>query len=290
MFPIDPAGRHLVVTGVGYRDSRRQQAEVGLSVFSSDRIKPNIGAAVALKAAEAGYSLTLVSRTHSKLEAVRLSILERLPDASISVFETDLLDPASQRRLVDALPVEQEVDVVHSAGLSASAYTLPGDNPYLDIDKTPVELPLLEFEAVARSLLITVQAFLPRWRTQHIARLVVVSSMSGIRAVPFGFSHSSAKAALHHAVRSLCLELNPLGVRVSEVLPGIVNTGMYDSESVDYAIRKIGKSFGYSYEAGNLPQMSPIDVAETVVLCLRSNAHILSVAMVAEGQFPNHGA
>ena len=114
--------------------------------------------------------------------------------------------------------------------------------------------------------------------------------MSGIRAVPFGFAHVSAKGGLRQAVRSLTLELNPLGIQVSEVLPGIVHTGMYDPLAVDEAIRRMGHSFGYAYVPGKLPQMKPTAVSEAVILCLSCDAHILSIPMVATGQFPHHGA
>ncbi|MCI0401426.1 MAG: SDR family oxidoreductase [Gammaproteobacteria bacterium] len=284
----DLTNRRVVVTGVGFR--KPADTSNPSNVFITPDVKPNIGAAVALEAARAGYAVVIVARTASKLERVRASILEVVPTAEIMSYPVDLLDLRSVQNLASTLASGREIDLVHSAGLSAGTYKLPNDNPYLAIDQTPGDLPVVEFEAVVRSLLFVIQAFLPRLREQIRSRIVVVSSMSGIRAVPFGFAHVSAKGGLRQAVRSLTLELNPLGIQVSEVLPGIVNTGMYDSPAVDEAIRRMGHSFGYSYEPGKLPQMTATAVSEAVILCLSSDAHILSIPMVASGQFPHHGA
>jgi len=284
----DTTCRRLIITGVGYRSDF--DAVSHRNVYRDVDIKPNIGAVVALCAAQSGYRLVLVSRTAQKLENIRSSIIEIVPSAQIDLWPVDLLNPDDVKKCVSLLQNDCEIDLVHSAGLGAGTYQLPGDNPYLEIGETPVELPSLEFESVVRSLLIQVQCLLPRWRKQKQSRIVVISSMSGIRAVPFGYSHSSAKAGLHHAVRSMSLELNPLGIRVSEVLPGIVNTGMYDPPLVDSAIRKMGRSFGYEYEQGKLPQMDPMAVAEAVLLCLNTTAHILQISLVADGQFPFHGS
>ncbi len=185
---------------------------------------------------------------------------------------------------------DQEVDLVHSAGLSSGTYSVAGENPYLSLEETPLDHPALEFRSVVTTLHLVVKALLPRWRRQKRTRAVIVSSMSGVRAVPLGFSHSSAKAALHQAVRSLTLELNPIGIRFSEVAPGIVNTGMYDPPAVDAAARAISRAFGYEYAPGALPQMNVSAVADAALLCLTSDAHILSINLVADGQFPNLGA
>ena len=288
MSAIDPGQRRLVITGVGFRPSETDSANA--NVYTSAGCKPNIGAATALAGARAGYSVVAVARTREKLERVRKSIEELEPTTEMRSHAIDILNAESVRQFVDDLPRDREIDVVHCAGLSAGSYALPGDNPYLSVDRTPPELALVEFEAVVKTLLNTVQAFLPLWRQQAHARLIVVSSMSGIRAFPFGFSHSSAKGGLHQAVRSLTLELAPLGIYVTEILPGMVNTGLYDSLSVAASVRKIGQTFGYTYESGPLPQMSSAAVADAIILCLSSDAHVLSISMVSQGQFPHMGA
>lgn len=279
--------RQLLITGVGFKEIGATASQI--DIFADSTIKPNMGACVALSAAHAGYQLNLVARTSAKLERVRASILLRVPTARINCCPADGLDPASVESLVRCISDQPEMDIVQCAGASAGSFNTAGDNLFFPIEETPLHMPTLEFESVVKSLLILVQKFLPRLRTQKRARLVIVNSMSGLRAFPMGFSHCAGKGGLHQAIRSLALELNPMGIRVSEIAPGIVDTGLYDSKEVDSIVHKISETFDYQYPPGKLPEMTPHAVAEAVTLCLTSDSHILSIAMVSDGQFPHHG-
>lgn len=288
MSAIDPKKRTVLVTGVGFRCP--PTVSVGAEVFSSPQVKPNMGSAVALRAAQAGYSVVLLARTEEKLAAVRASILEAVPGAGIAVCPVDVLDRAALASLEGVMPGDREVDLVQCAGLSSGSYGVADDNPYLLVQDVPPELPTMEFDTIVRGLLNVTQRLLPRWLTQVQTRAVVVNSMSGIRPYPRGYAHASAKAGLHHAVRTLALELAKKSVLVSEVNPGAVDTGFYDAEAVKQSVTAIALEFGYDYRVSGVPQLPVEAVADAVLLCLTSAGHVLSVDVVARGQFPHHGA
>ncbi len=249
-----------------------------------------MGASVALRAATAGYSVVLLARTASKLTRIRDSIVTSVPEADVTFEPLDILDRDAVAAFVKGMPTDREFDLVQCAGLSAGSYNVPDDNPYVTIREVPPELPTVEFDMIVRGLLNMTQALLPLWKDQSQTRLVVVNSMSGIRTYPRGYAHASAKAGLHHAVRTLALELAKEQIFVSEVNPGAVDTGFYDSEAVKLAVAKIGLEFGYDYRISGIPQIPPNAVASAVHLCLTAPAHILSINAVAQGQFPHHGA
>lgn len=276
----------VIVTGTGYRSLSQDTAPIG-NVFKHPNVMVNIGAWVAKELVEQGFEVLIVSRTESKLQTLSNSIRIEHPNNRIDYCAVDLLDSKAVTEMVENIQRGKLIYLVHCAGLSAGSYKLPNDNPYLRIEETPIDLPCLEFDVIVKSLLILVQSLLPRFELQEESRIVVISSMSGVRAVPLGYSHSAAKAGLHNAVRSLALELNKRRIYVSEVLPGMVNTGMYDPPAVQMAIAEMGKYFGYDYKDSGLPQMPPKDVANAVKLCLTSEAHILSINLVAKGQWPN---
>ena len=188
------------------------------------------------------------------------------------------------------LSSEYTYSYVHSAGLSTASYSLKDDNPYLSIEELPIELPSLEFTTVVQSLLVMMKGLLPIFKSQESSRVVVINSMSGIRSYPLGYSHSSAKGGLHNAVRALSLELSKRNIFFSEIMPGIVDTGLYDSDAVIDAVKKIGAEFGYDYGSNGIPKMSPYCVAEVVHTCLTNSANILSVNMVSQGQFTHQSA
>jgi len=290
----------VIVTGVGYRKAER--------VFHGGRTcelihingvshKINIGTAVAKLLAENGARVCMASRDKQKLFHVRQYISEETncDPANISYYNIDLLDEKAVENFISSFNKHQPVWLVHSVGLGAQSYNINGNNPYMPFTKTSSYSISKEFEVPVKSLLLLVKYLEPRLQLQSETRFVVVTSMSGIRPYMYGYSHASAKAGLHHAVRSLSLELGCCykSVYVTEILPGIVDTGLYDSEEVIMSVQKIGETFGFfgdkKYTAKNFPLAPPSSVAKAIKLALESEAHILSIDMVAHGQFTNIG-
>ncbi|HWZ22076.1 MAG TPA: SDR family oxidoreductase [Cytophagaceae bacterium] len=281
--------RTIIISGCGYKTATGYTLSEHSNVFNDPGVKVNIGSATAQTLAESGYNLILISKTQDKLNHIKKSLVELFPGVAVTVFAIDLLNESEVRQLMPALNNKQTAyHYVHCTGISSGSYKIKDDNPYLSIEETPVDLPTIEFEAVVKSLLIMTQTLLPVFKQQPESRIVVVSSMSSVRSVPFGFSHTSAKAGLHNASRSLALELNKMKIYVSEVMPGAVDTGMYDNDIVKKRIIEMAKMFGYDYD--EIPMMPSSAVAESVKMCLESKSHILAINMVAQGQWPNLGS
>lgn len=276
----------IVILGVGFKAN--DSFDYSENVFLTKNAKINIGAACAKQFASRGYDLIIISKTPKKINKIREDLIALYPNRDIVAKPIDILNNNQVSDFFKSLDPHYSYSYVHSAGLGAGGYRIKDDNPYLALEDIPIDLPTKEFEVVVKSLLAFVRGFLPFFRNQVKSKVVVVNSMSGIRPYPLGFSHSSAKAGLHNAVRSLTLELNKENVFFSEVNPGMADTGFYDGDAVIDAVQKISKEFGYNYD--ELPQMSPYEVADAVTLCLESKAHILEVNLVSEGQFPHCGA
>ena len=234
------------------------------------------------------FDLILISKTADKLKKIKANINDLFPNVNVFVHSCDMLNSDEILEFVNGLDKSRKYFFVHCAGLNTGAYTIANDNPYLPIDELSFDLPVMEFETVVKSLHIMVKNLLPLFRKQDLTKVIVVNSMSGLRAYPLGFSHSSAKAGMHNATRALTLELNKANIFVSEVNPGIVDTGIYDNEIVQNAVKKISLEFGYKYEV--LPMMSPHEVGKAIFSCLISEAHILEINMVAKGQWPHVSA
>ena len=248
-----------------------------------------MGSAVAKKMAEEDFDLILISRTQEKLDKIKSDIIDLHPSVKITTVVLNILDDTEVKNFTKKLKRKDTTfHYVHSSGLSSGNYKVKNDNPYLSVEATGEDLVMLEFEIIVKSLLLMMKHLLPIFEKQKETRVVVINSMSGIRPFPFGFSHSAAKGGLHNAVRSLCLELNPKNIRVSEVNPGIVDTGFYDNKEIEKAIISICKTFGYDLKS--IPKMPPSAVASAVKLCLTEDSHFLSINMVAPGQIPNLGA
>jgi short-subunit dehydrogenase len=277
-----------IITGVGWRTSHGS-ADSPFS-FTSPTVKANIGAWTAYELLASGFPVMLIARRKERLSTLQSALLTCFPGSLVEIAALDVTDVNAVASWAESLPSMSNLAFVHSVGLSSGEYDVPNNNPYLPIAETPSNLPIAETEAVVKSLLLMTQGLLPHFRQCNGGRIVVISSMSGIRPFPFGFSHASAKAALHHATRSMALELHKRNILVSEVAPGIVDTGLYDNPYVKASVDHIAQAFGYDYSTSSLPMMSPRAVAEAVSLCLKSEGHVLSINIVANGQWPHLGA
>ncbi len=68
---------------------------------------------------------------------------------------------------------------------------------------------------------------LPTMREKGFGRIINISSVSGLVAMPTMGSYSASKAALESASESLWYEMKPFGVKVSIVQPGFVHSESY---------------------------------------------------------------
>lgn len=104
--------------------------------------------------------------------------------------------------------------------------------------------------------------------------LINVSSVTARFAPNARFAaYAATKAALDHATFALRLELDPLGVHVTSLAPGLVDTPLYDKVTGFAGARdKIAKS---------VPRwLSADDLADTVAWILSRPAHVVIAELV----------
>jgi short-subunit dehydrogenase len=170
-----------------------------------------IGAATARVFAAAGANVVLAARDATKLEALARGLAGR----ALAV-PTDVADRAAVTALMEqTVAAFGGVDIViNNAGVGLAA-------PVAD----------LSFEDFQRALsvdlfgpLALTQAALPYMRRRGRGQLIYVSSVVGLRALPYLGGYAAAKAALDRLTEALRIELRGSGVDVTVVFPGVVAT------------------------------------------------------------------
>ncbi|MFJ8387743.1 SDR family NAD(P)-dependent oxidoreductase [Streptomyces sp. NPDC094438] len=237
-----------------------------------------------------GAAVHLVARGEEKLSAVRDWILHEAKEdpaldstPEITFSAVDLASPAGIARMVREAGDDLPLSWVQSLGLGAGTVQLPDDDdPYLGIDGLTAELIDAEL-AVLTSTIAALQALLPVLRRQQEARVCVVSSMSAVRSINSGSTHAAAKGALSRLTDAAALELAGDGIYLTDIRPGGVDTGIYDSPVVQRTISAARAAYGYP---GPIPPMS---VGETIAHTLASDGHVTPVNLVAHGQM-SHAA
>ena len=81
-------------------------------------------------------------------------------------------------------------------------------------------------EANVTFILKTLKMLLDKGKVNRDSHLVVISSIWSHLSRPNKMSYGISKAALGGLVRSLAIDLGPLGIQINAVLPGPVDTPM----------------------------------------------------------------
>ena len=116
-------------------------------------------------------------------------------------------------------------------------------------------------------------------------RIIAMSSLGSVRAMPNYAFIGASKAALESLVRSLAQELGPSGIRVNAVSTGVVET---DALSYFPNREQLVESFKARTPAG--PVLTPEDVAGAVyLLCLPEASMINGHTLFVDGGFAISG-
>jgi NADP-dependent 3-hydroxy acid dehydrogenase YdfG len=178
-----------------------------------------IGRAIAEAFGDAGAAIVLASRTAADLDTVHAA-LETRGTRSLAV-PTDVRDDAAIERLVArSVDAFGRIDVLVTAAGVASFGPVLESTPSAWDDMLAVNL---------RAVMVTCRAVLPSMLARGRGSIINVASIAATRAIPGGAAYTATKAGVVGWSRVLAEELRPGGVRVGVLLPGAVDTPLWDA-------------------------------------------------------------
>jgi 3-oxoacyl-[acyl-carrier protein] reductase len=174
-----------------------------------------IGLGIAEVFAAAGASLVLTGRdTGAGQRAV--AAMEAI-GAKALFCAADMLDQASLRAAVAA--AEEQFGGVDILVQNAGVY------PEMTIEQMTADDWDLVHHTNLRGTFFAVQACIPAMRARGGGRIVLISSITGVRTGFPGLAHYGAtKAGVNGFMRSAALELAPYGITINAVEPGSIQT------------------------------------------------------------------
>ena len=177
-----------------------------------------IGRAAALKIADAGGNVLLVSRTREKLEEVKAEI--EASGGTAFVHPCDLSDTEDIDRMADEVLVEHgHVDVlVNNAGKSIRRSVALSYDRFHDYERT---MQLNYFGPVKLMLML-----LPKMRERRQGHIVNISSIGVQTNTPRFSAYVASKAALDAFSRSIASEMIDDGVTITTIHMPLVRTPM----------------------------------------------------------------
>jgi len=221
-----------------------------------------IGEATALRLAEAGCRVILAARRRERLEA----LAARLGDAGLAIA-LDVTDAAAIDALPDSLPESwRAIDIlVNNAG-----HDVGGRRRFheagADTWAHAIETNVIGLMRVTRRL---IEGMLER---DH-GHIVNIGSIAGYRPYATGTAYAASKFAVHGFSQCLRLDYANTGVRVTEILPGMVRTGFAEARWGDREqAARFYDEFGTCLEAD--------DVARAVLYALAQPSHVVVAELV----------
>ena len=199
-----------------------------------------IGLAIAQALVRAGADVVLVSRSRKALETARKKL-----GARASVVVADAGRPEDVDRLFKQVKRRHgRLDIlVNCAGIFT----------YKPFAETTLEDWQGNIETNLSSLFLTAKAALPLWEESRHAHLVNILSTSSRHAFANCSAYTAAKFGALGLTRVLREELQPKGIRVTAILPGLTDTEM------------LGE---FNFEIARARVMQPQDVADVVIAAL----------------------
>ncbi len=175
-----------------------------------------IGRAIALALADRGARVVAAARTESEIAAVARQIAEAGGEAAS--HRVDLADEASIRSLFERIDGDLgRLDVlVNNAGIGR--FGPVAEFPTADLDRV--------LAVNLRGTFLCCREAMRRMVPRRCGTLINISSVVGFKGYPEQAAYTASKHGIMGLTKSLAVEAQPHGIRVSAVLPGAVDTGL----------------------------------------------------------------
>lgn len=235
-----------------------------------------IGKETAILFAEKGWNVAATMRSKQKLSMFA-------DNKNIRTYLLEVKDKDSVASCIGQ--VIQDYGKIDAIVNNAGIYTI---NP---LEVTPDEIIDDVVDTNIKGVLYTTKAILAHFRENKSGIIVNISSIAGRATFPFQSVYHTSKWAVEGLSESLYYELEPLGIRVKVVEPGVVKTNLYESVSnlpIDQYPNEYQSSFGKGHDSltKNLKNgYSPKLDAKTVYKAVNSKSARLRYTSDSTTQF-----
>ena len=142
----------------------------------------------------------------------------------LKTLRLDITDEESISGAIDKIIAEKNrIDII----VNNAGYSLLGPLEQLDIDEIKDE-----FETNFFGIIKLIQSALPIMRKQGYGRIINISSLARRIGFPLSSAYVSSKFALEGLVESLRYEVQPFGIHVILIEPGVIKTNFVNNMKI----------------------------------------------------------
>lgn len=217
-----------------------------------------IGRATAIALANLGYHIIATGRRKERL----VSLKDELPSGTeLYVLSFDVRDQKAVKAAIDSLPVSwQNIDVlINNAGNAHGLDPIQSGN-------------LEDWDAMidinVKGLLYVSKEIMPGMVDRQSGTIVNIGSIAGKEVYPKGNVYCASKHAVDAITNGMRLDLNPFGIRVIGVHPGLVETEFS-------LVRFKGDEDRSKTVYQGLQPLTAEDIADTIAFAVSRPPHVV---------------
>lgn len=214
-----------------------------------------IGAATARLLASNGYNLILTGRNAERLEAIKNELSEH-------VVATALFDVRNREEVEKALQPILENNTIDA--LVNNAGNAHGLAPIQDGNVEDWDAMI---DGNVKGLLYVSKPVIKQMTANKSGHIINIGSIAGKEVYPNGNVYCASKYAVDALSDGMRIDLNPFGIKVSQINPGLVNTGF---STVRFKGDKVKADATYN----GMEPLYAEDIAEVAWFMLSRPAHV----------------
>lgn len=214
-----------------------------------------IGKATAILLAQKNYKLILCGRNQTVLEELKTTL-----NTSVHTCCFDVRDKNEVFHQINNLPEEfRTIDIlINNAGNAHGLATF--DQADLDDLEAMIDINV-------KGLIYVTKAVLPLMPKNAESHIINISSIAGKEVYLNGTTYCASKYAVEALTKGMRIDLLPLGIKVTGIAPGAVETNfsMVRFKGDTNRAQKVYEG----YQA-----LTAVDVAETIMFAIEQPAHV----------------
>jgi len=215
-----------------------------------------IGQATAKEFAKHGITLILCGRRQDRLDALKKE-LEKY--SKIYTLNFDIKDKNTVFNAINSLPEDfKTIDILINNAGNAHGLDPIQDGNLDDWDAM--------MDSNVKGLLYVSKAIIPQMTKRQLGHIINIGSSAGKEVYPKGNVYCASKHAVLALTEGMRIDLNPFGIKVGAISPGLVET---EFSQVRFKGDAIADNVYKGYKA-----LQPEDIAEIIYFAITRPPHV----------------
>lgn len=216
-----------------------------------------IGKATAELLASKGYALIICGRRQERLQAIQQELSVK---TNVHNLCFDVSDKYAVKHAIESLPENfKQIDILINNAGNAHGLAPIQDGSEEDWDNM--------IDINVKGLLYVTKALLPNMIANKSGHIINIGSIAGKDVYPNGNVYNASKFAVDALGKGMLMDLNPFGIKVSNINPGLVETefSLVRFKGDEERAKNVYK--GYQ-------PLTAVDIAETILWIISRPPHV----------------